>query len=58
MKNIPLPAGSREYAERAFVEKEKLRQRRARWSFTRKIKALDRLLELSKDLPKLEGADG
>ena len=56
MPKIHLPAASKRFAEQAFAEKEKWHQRRARMSFTRKIEALDRLLEASKTLPELDNS--
>ena len=53
MKKERLPASSKRYSEQAFVEKEKWHRRRARMSLERKLQALDRLLEMSKYLPKL-----
>jgi hypothetical protein len=53
MPIIPLPDDSRLYAEMAFREKEKLHQHRARMSFTRKIKMLDELFLMQKELEKL-----
>ena len=53
MKKEPLPADSKSYSERAFIEKEKWHRRRVRMSLTRKIQALDRLLEMSKQFPRL-----
>ena len=58
MSKERLPASSREYAGCAFVEKEKWHRRRARMSFTRKLEALDRLLEMAKELPKLHDEEG
>ena len=49
-----LPTDSKRYSGRAFSAKEEWHHRRARMSFTRKIDMLDRLLEMSKTLPKLE----
>jgi hypothetical protein len=54
MSNGRLPADSRRYSERAYVEKEAWHRRRSRMSFERKLEALDRLLEMSKHLPKLD----
>ena len=51
----PLPADSKSYSEQAFLEKEKWHRRRARMSFVKKLEALDRLLEMGKQLPKLTG---
>ena len=53
MKMKDLPADSRLYAEMAFREKEEWRRRRARMSLTRKVEALDRLLSMAKEIPKL-----
>ena len=53
MKKKPLPAGSKRYSEQAFLEKEKWHRRQARMSLTRKVQALDRLLERARNLPKL-----
>jgi hypothetical protein len=58
MKEIRLPADSRRYTERAFLEKEKWHRRRKRMSLTRKIETLDRLLKMAKDLPRLGSHDG
>ncbi len=58
MSKERLPASSKRYAKRAFQEKEKLHRRRERMSFTRKLEALDRLLEMAKELPKLHGEEG
>ncbi len=48
-----LPADSRRYTERAYAKKEAWHRQRGRMSFARKLEALDRLLEMSKHLPKL-----
>jgi hypothetical protein len=53
-----LPADSRLYSELAFQQKEKRRRARERMSFTRKIEILDRLLEMSKGLPRLDDTAG
>ena len=53
MKKESLPADSKSYSERAFIEKEKWHLRRVRMSLTRKIQALDRLLEMGKQFPRL-----
>ena len=58
MKKVSLPTDSKRYAELAFQEKERWHRRRARRSFKRKLEALDRLREMAKHLPKLEGDDG
>ena len=55
MKMKLLPADSKSYTAQAFLEKEKWRHRRARMSFAKKLEALDRLLEMGKQLPKLTG---
>lgn len=55
MRKLPLPASSKRFIERAFAEKEKWHRQRARMSFRRKLEALDRLREMAKSLPKLEG---
>ena len=56
MKDMILPADSKGYSDRAFVEKDRWHRQKARMSLTRKIQALDRLLEMAKFLPKLEDA--
>ena len=53
MKKAHLPADSKSYTEMAFREKEKWHQRRANMSLTKKIEALDRLLETRKHIPKI-----
>ena len=53
MKQELLPASSKRYSEQAFVEKEKWHRRRARMSLEKKLQSLDRMLETSKNLPKL-----
>lgn len=57
MKMADLPADSRLYAEKAFREKEKWHRRRSRMSLTRKIRALDRLLLMAEEIPRLGRAD-
>ena len=54
MRKNYLPADSRRYSELAFQEKERRRQRQSRMSLTRKIRILERLFEMRKDLPKLD----
>ena len=53
MKKAHLPADSKSYTELAFREKEKWHRRRAKMSLTKKIEALDRLLEMRKHIPKI-----
>ena len=48
-----LPADAKSYTELAFREKERWHQRRAKMSLTKKIEALDRLLEMRRHIPKL-----
>lgn len=55
MRKTHLPTDSKSYSDQAFREKEMWHRRRERMSLTRKIEALDRLLTMSKSLPKLEG---
>ena len=55
MKKVPLPATSKLYSERAFLEKEKWHRRRARMSLEKKLQVLDRLLESRKSLPRIIG---
>lgn len=55
MRREYLPTDSKRYSERACSAKEEWHLCRTRMSFTRKIDMLDRLLEMSKTLPKLEG---
>ena len=52
-----MPADSRLYAEKAFREKENWRRRRAHMSLTRKIQALDRLLLMAEEIPRLGRVD-
>ncbi len=54
MKKNYLPADSGRYSELAFEAKERRHQRQSRMSLTRKIRVLDRLFEMRKDLPKLD----
>ena len=54
MRKNYLPADSRRYSELAFQEKERRHQRRSRMSLTRKIRVLERLFEMRKDLPKID----
>ncbi len=58
MKKAHLPADSKSYTELAFREKEKWRQRRAKMSLTKKIEAMDRLLEMRKHIPKISSGAG
>ena len=55
MKNAHLPADSKSYTEMALRGKEKWHRRRAKMSLTKKIEALDRLLEMRKHIPKISG---
>ena len=55
MKKAHLTADSKSYTEMAFREKEKWLRRRAKMSLTKKIEALDRLLEMRKHIPKISG---
>jgi hypothetical protein len=57
MKSRPLPATSRRYSQRAFAAKARWHRRQAQMSFTRKVQALDRLLQAAKRLPRLERRD-
>ena len=54
----PLPAGTKHYSERLFLEKEKWHRRQARMSFARKLRALDELFEGASALPKPESTEG
>ena len=53
MKKARLRADSKTYTELAFREKEKWHRRGAKMSRTKKIEALDRLLETRKYIPKI-----
>ena len=52
MAKVCLPADSRVYAELAFREKAKLRHRRARMSFSRKLEVLDQMREWAREIAK------
>ena len=58
MKKAHLPADSKSYTEMAFREKEKWHRRRAKMSLTKKMEALDRLLEMRKHIPKITSSAG
>jgi len=57
MKRERLPAPSKLYSERAFVEKKMWHRRRARMSLEKKLQVLDRLLESRNSLPPESLAD-
>jgi hypothetical protein len=58
VKKAHLPADSKTYTEMAFREKEKWHRRQARISLTKKIEALDRMLEGRKHIPKISRGAG
>ena len=58
MINEHLPTESKTYTELVYREKEKWHRWQTRISLTKKIEALDRMMEGSGHIPKISGTAG